>query len=237
MPLRALIFDVDGTLAETEEAHRLAFNQAFAESGLDWVWDRTTYHVLLDVSGGAERLRSFINGLPPQQQPPHLDALIADLHRRKSTIYTARLKAGEFGFRPGVLRLMAEARRQGLVLAIASNTSRRGVEALLERATDEWGIAHPFAAIACGEDAPRKKPDPQVYQLVLDHLGLPAASCLAIEDSTNGVRAAISAGLAVVVSKSICTLRSDFTGARAVFDNLARVTLADLIRLHGDSRA
>ncbi|HYH19994.1 MAG TPA: HAD-IA family hydrolase [Azospirillum sp.] len=232
MVLRALIFDVDGTLAETEEAHRDAFNRTFAEFGLPWSWDRALYRELLRVSGGKERIRAFVARHDPARDTAGLDNLVASLHRRKTELYTTTVAAGGVPLRPGVERLIGEARAAGLTLAVATTTTRANVLALMDGATGGAGHGW-FATLACAEDAPRKKPDPQVYRVTLDRLGLPATACLALEDSTNGVRAARAAGIPVVVSESVYTDGDDFTGASAIFPDLASVTLDDLRRLHG----
>jgi HAD superfamily hydrolase (TIGR01509 family) len=218
MTLNALIFDVDGTLAETEEAHRNAFMRAFAQAGLNWNWPPKLYRKLLKVSGGRERILAFDPDASPE--------LVAALHRRKTEIYTGMVASGRVMLRPGIERLIGEAREAGIRLAIASTTSRANVIALLGHRS-EW-----FEVIACGEDAARKKPDPQVYQLVLSRMGLPAGECLALEDSANGVRAACAAGIDVVVSESIYTTGDDFSGALAVFPDLAKVDLGRLRQLH-----
>lgn len=233
MPIRALIFDVDGTLAETEEAHREAFNQTFARLGLPWHWGRDLYRELLRVSGGKERIRRFAQDYDPARiAAADLDDTIKALHQRKTELYTAAVRAGSAPFRPGVLALIAEARRAGLPIAIATTTTRANVVALLDGATAGEGHAW-FRAIACAEDAPVKKPDPQVYHVALQQLGVAAADCLALEDSVNGVRAARAAGVPVVVSESIFTAGDDFTGALAVFPDFGQVTLAKLSALHG----
>jgi HAD superfamily hydrolase (TIGR01509 family) len=217
MSLTALIFDVDGTLAETEEAHRDSFNLAFAEAGLDWHWDRPLYRELLKVSGGRERIMAFAPDTGAER--------LAALHRAKTAHYTRLIQEGDVSLRPGIEPLIAQARAEGLRLAIASTTSRANIDALLgERVA--W-----FEVIASGEDAAVKKPDPAIYRLVLDRLGLPPESCLAIEDSANGLRAALGAGLRVVVTQSVYSSDDDFTGALAVYPDLGPVDLDRLRRL------
>jgi len=216
MPLAALIFDVDGTLAETEEVHRESFNAAFVAAGLDWRWDRPLYRSLLKVSGGRERLRAYA--------PDASDALIADLHQAKTAHYTRMVREGALSFRPGIEPLIEQASDEGLKMALATTTSRANIDALLgERCA--W-----FDVIVCGEDTPRKKPDPSVYHLVQERLGLPAARCLVIEDSAHGVQAARGAGLDVVVTESVYTGGDDFTGALAVYPDLGGIDL-DRLRL------
>lgn len=212
----ALIFDVDGTLAETEDAHRLAFNAAFAEAGLDWVWDVALYRRLLDVTGGKERIRFHLDqaGLPPLP----LDA-IARLHARKTELYVAHVDAGRLALRPGIARLIGQARAAGVPLAIATTTSLANVESLL-RST--LGADSPgwFAAIGAGDMVARKKPAPDVYEWVLGRLGLPPARCVAFEDSRNGLDAALAAGLPTVITVSRYTDDQSFPGALAVLDHL-----------------
>jgi HAD superfamily hydrolase (TIGR01509 family) len=234
--LRALIFDVDGTLAETEEAHRAAFNRAFAAFGLPWVWDRALYRVLLRVAGGKERIGAFIGGHDPERAAGgNLDTLIGALHRHKTALYTHAVAAGTVAYRPGIVALVEEAHGAGLPLAIATTTSRANVDALLAGAP---GALDPgwFAAIKCAEDAPRKKPDPQVYQAALKALGIPAAQALAIEDSRNGVLAAGACGVPVLVTESVYTAGDGFPEAVAVLPDLGGLRLADLRRLHRSAK-
>ncbi|MBI3444248.1 MAG: HAD-IA family hydrolase [Magnetospirillum sp.] len=217
--IAALIFDVDGTLAETEEAHRYAFNRAFSEAWLNWTWNQAIYRQLLKVSGGKERILTFAPDASPE--------LVAGLHGRKTQIYTKMVASGQVSFRPGIESLISSARAQGLKLAIASTTTRANVEALLgaRRAF--------FEVIACAEDVRRKKPDPEVFDLVIKRLDLPADKCLVLEDSINGLKAAQAAGLATVVTPSLYTRGQDFSGALAVLPDLGGVTLAKLIELKG----
>lgn len=221
MKIKALIFDVDGTLAETEEAHRHAFNRAFGETGLDWHWDPGLYRSLLKVSGGKERLRAFAES----RQYPASGALILALHRRKTEIYTAQVATGAVPLRPGIARLLTEARQAGLRLAIATTTTRANVTALMAGTGIEPGW---FKTMACSDDAPVKKPHPQVYELVLSRLDLPPSQCLAIEDSANGLRAAKAAGLAAVITPSLYTAGDDLSGAKAVWPDLDAVSLSML---------
>lgn len=228
--LQALIFDVDGTLAETEEAHRAAFNQAFAAFGLPWVWDRALYRVLLRVAGGKERIRAFVGRNDPEwATTENLDTLIGALHRYKTALYTRAVASGTVPYRPGVVTLIEEAHGAGLPMAIATTTSRANVDALLAGAP---GALDPgwFAAIKCAEDAPRKKPDPQVYQEALAALDIPADRALAIEDSRNGVMAARACGVPVLVTESVYTAGDGFAEALAVLRDLDGVRLGDLRR-------
>ena len=220
MNLQALIFDVDGTLAETEEVHRKAFNRAFADAGLDWHWSRERYRELLAVSGGKERIRHFIGeDDPAQAQRPDLDAWIAGLHQAKTRHYAEMMAAGEAELRPGVERLIREAHRIGLRLAIATTTSMANITALFDATMGHEALAW-FEVIGAAEQAPVKKPDPSVYLWVLEQLKLPPDACLAIEDTRNGVQAATAAGIPVLVTESFYSQGEDFTGAIAVLTDL-----------------
>ena len=218
--LQAIIFDVDGTLAETEEIHRTAFNQAFAEAKLSWHWSETQYRDLLKVAGGKERLEHFIDmiggiGLGVSR----VNRLIDDLHRRKTAIYAGMIASGAAGLRSGVAELIEGARQENIRLAIATTTSRPNVDTLLQNTLGETG-ADAFEVIAAGDSTPRKKPAPDVFLAALDGLKLCARDCLAIEDSGNGLRAATDAGLLTLVTPSAYTRGDTFAGAARVVESL-----------------
>ena len=201
--LRALVWDVDGTLAETEhDGHRVAFNAAFADEGLPWHWDEALYGELLAITGGKERLLAWWQRLDPAAAAtPAAAERIARLHARKTAHYVALVDRGAVALRPGVQRLLAEARTQGLTLAIATTTSPANVDALL-RTTLGPDAPGWFACIGAGDVVPRKKPAPDIYAWVLARLGLAAGEALAIEDSAPGAQAATAAGLPVLVTRS-----------------------------------
>lgn len=212
--LAALIFDVDGTLAETEELHRRAFNEIFTSSGLSWHWDQAMYARLLEVTGGKERIAHFIAA---HGGAPALDAAaIATLHRDKTARYTALVQPGGIALRPGVVRLIEEARGQGLRLAIATTTSRPNIDALLRATLSD----NPFEVIAAGDEVTAKKPAPDVYRLALSRLGLEPAMCLAIEDTLNGLLSAQGAGLRCLITTSTYGGQGPFPGALAVVSHL-----------------
>jgi HAD superfamily hydrolase (TIGR01509 family) len=202
--LKALLWDVDGTLAETErDGHRVAFNLAFAEAGLNWVWTEQRYAELLQVTGGCERILADMAKraeAPASQQ--HKDALARQLHLRKNQHYAELVAAGRIHARTGVLALIHEAAAAGLVQAIVTTTSRSNVQALLPTLLGPHWAAW-FSAVLCGEDTERKKPDPEVYTLALQHLGLAPHEVLAIEDSTPGAKAAHAAGVPLLLRPSV----------------------------------
>jgi HAD superfamily hydrolase (TIGR01509 family) len=217
MPLEALFFDVDGTLAETEEVHRAAFNQAFAHFGLSWVWDAVLYGELLSVSGGLERIRHYVLAHAPPGGEMALER-IEDIHRYKLDVYTRLVDDGAARLRPGVERLIDEARSRGLKLAIASSTARDNVMALLLATLDTRG-PDLFHVIEAGDGGP-KKSGLAAYRNALAALGVDPARCIAFEDAPTGLRAAMEAGLRVVVTPSLYTVGRDFTGALAVVSHL-----------------
>lgn len=223
MNVKAIIFDVDGTLADTEDAHRHAFNKAFAEAGLDWNWDVALYDKLLKITGGKERINFFINSyLPNFQKPADYDGFIKNLHQLKTAHYTAMLREGHIPLRPNIKRLITDAKNAGLKLAIATTTSPENVTTLLQQGLGEHGEAL-FDVIGCGDIVPQKKPAPDIYDWVLDKLNLDAADCIALEDSENGLRSSLAAGVKTFVTTNYYTSKQDFSGAAAVFDDLSNL--------------
>lgn len=216
-PLKALIWDVDGTLAETErDGHRVAFNLAFEACGVPWHWDEAHYGHLLNVSGGLERLlydmasRADAPVLPNERQ-----ALAQVVHARKTEIYVELVNDGVIPLRPGVAELMAQCRERGVRMAIATTTHRTNVEALLRvHLGPRW--AQQFDALVCGEDVTLKKPDPEVYQKVLSSLDLEPLHTVAIEDSPGGVAAACAADVPVIVTQSAYFANATIDGAIAI---------------------
>jgi HAD superfamily hydrolase (TIGR01509 family) len=229
-PLRALVFDVDGTLADTESFHLQAFNAAFAEAGLDWVWDEALYTQLLDVSGGKERILYWWNRTRCNMVDIDGSAVretIERIHLAKTALYEAMVNEGKVTLRPGVLALIEDACRNDVQLAIATTTSPVNVSSLLRRAIGgDWRLYFPVVCDA--STAPLKKPHPQVYRQVVNRLGLPPAACLAFEDSANGLRSALGAGLDTVITPTRFTANHEFAGALRVLEWLANVRVKDL---------
>ena len=218
--LQALLFDVDGTLADTEEVHRQAFNETFRAAGLDWVWSPERYHELLRVTGGKERIRHYmLQEQAGEALPPDTDEFIAGLHADKTSAYVRLLPAGQVPLRPGVDRLIREAHEKGLRLAIVTTTTPANVSALFKHSfgghEDDW-----FEVVAAGSIVPHKKPAPDIYNYVLERLGVSAAECLALEDSENGLQAARAAGVEALITVNTYTERQDFSAAAAVLDHL-----------------
>jgi HAD superfamily hydrolase (TIGR01509 family) len=218
----ALLWDVDGTLAETElQGHRCAFNRAFAEAGLPWCWDPPRYLELLRISGGRERIRHFLQQV---EAGPVAAERVEALQAAKQRHYCALVAAGELQLRPGVARLMAEAASAGLRQAIVTTSGRAAVAALLERLLPEAERILPLWI--CGDDVAQKKPHPEAYSKALERLGLDPARVVAIEDSGNGVAAACGAGLAVLVTRSASSAQepaSAFSAAAAQLDHLGEL--------------
>lgn len=219
MKLEALLFDVDGTLADTErDGHRVAFNRAFAKAGLDWDWSVDLYGDLLSVTGGKERIRHYLDYYNTDfKRPDKLDEFIAELHREKTEQYTDLLATGAIPLRPGVLRLLQEARESGLRLAIATTTTPANVSALLQNTIGAEGESW-FEVIAAGDIVPEKKPAPDIYLYALQQMNLSAEQCMAFEDSENGILSSQQAGLRTVVTINGYTENHNFDGACIVLD-------------------
>ncbi len=215
--LKALIFDCDGVLVDTErDAHRVGFNRAFAQMGIDADWDVALYGKLLLVAGGKERMRVYFDEYGWPEGTADRDALIAELHKVKTAI-TSEL-VSTLPVRPGVLRIIDEARAAGVRLGVCTTSNPKFIDAVLDLFGAERKAAFEF--VHAGDVVAKKKPAPDIYLLALDTLGLPAHECLVVEDSRNGLLAARGAGLPVLITTSTYTVDEDFTGAAKVVPEL-----------------
>ncbi len=220
--LEAIIFDVDGTLADTErDGHRVAFNRAFSDEGLDWNWTPELYGELLQVTGGKERIQFYIKNHCPDFMPSSgdLNGFIAGLHASKTRYYVQLLKEGKIPLRSGVKRLINEAREQGIRLAIATTTTPENVTALLESTLGMESLSW-FEVIAAGDIVPAKKPDPAIFDYALEQLNLKPDVCLAVEDSINGIKSSLGANLKTIITVNTYTENDDFSGASLVISDM-----------------
>ena len=220
MSCEALIFDVDGTLADTEEVHRQAFNLAFGACRLDWIWEPPLYGELLQVTGGKERIASYIERLQlPAAQRRGLNDLIPEIHRAKTRLYEELIQVGHVRPRAGVRRLMMEARDAGIRVALATTTSPENIEPLITAGFGHQALNW-FDAIAAGDVVARKKPAPDIYNVALKSLGVDPARAIAVEDSAIGVASAKAAGLFTVATPNMWTYDQDFTAADLLLSSL-----------------
>jgi HAD superfamily hydrolase (TIGR01509 family) len=231
--IKALIFDCDGVLVDTErDAHRVGFNRAFAQMGIDAEWDVDLYGRLLLVAGGKERMRAYFDefGWPAGSETEEQRVeLIAALHKTKTQI-TSELVSSLPG-RPGILRIIDEAIAAGVELGVCTTSNPKFIDAVLDLFGAERKAA--FAFVHAGDVVSKKKPDPEIYELAKRSLGLPVHECMVIEDSRNGLLAATGAGLPTLITTSTYTVDEDFTGAARVVPELGdepnvNVRLADL---------
>ncbi len=228
MNLKALIFDVDGTLADTEEAHRRAFNEAFRQHGLDWNWSKPRYAHLLSTTGGKERLAAYIDSLPlGLAERQALRGRIASIHATKTDFYASMVAAGQVSLREGVAQLIDEAASANVQLAIASTTTLANIEILLRATLGRYAIQR-FAVVGAGDQVRHKKPAPEIYRFVLRELARSARECAAIEDSCNGLMAAKAAGLYTVVTPSFWTRAQNFSAADLVLPSLSLLGIREI---------
>ncbi len=234
--MKALIFDCDGVLVDTErDGHRVAFNRAFEALGIDAAWDVPTYGELLLIAGGKERMRSYFdhNGWPAGRSETH-DELILALHKTKTAIFMEIIKSGQLPLRPGIARIVDEAIAAGVRLGVCTTSDPKAIDGVLDLFGPERKAKFEF--VLAGDVVSRKKPDPEIYNLAKQSFRLPASDCVVIEDSRNGLLAATGAGLACLITMSTYTTDEDFSEAAAVTPELGdppnvRITLDDLAQL------
>jgi len=233
--VKALLFDCDGVLADTErDGHRVAFNQAFSAKGLDVVWDVALYDELLRIAGGKERMRLHFDQRGWPAGVTDKAALIQELHHLKTDLFMKIVESGKMPLRPGVKRLADEAIGAGVQLAVCSTSNQRAVTAIVETLLGAERRAK--FAIFAGDIVARKKPAPDIYNLARERMALQATDCVVVEDSRNGLLAAKEAGMRCLITKSSYTQHEDFSEADLVVDELGdapgiRVRLEDLERL------
>jgi HAD superfamily hydrolase (TIGR01509 family) len=234
--MQALIFDCDGVLVDTErDGHRVAFNQAFARAGFDIEWDVALYGELLRIAGGKERMRHYFDsqGWPETADDDH-DAFLAEMHKTKTAIFADLIASGELPLRAGVLRLVDEAIAANVRLGVCTTSNPKSIDAVLDLMGPERKSRFEF--VLAGDIVSRKKPDPEIYDLARSKLDLPSHECIVVEDSRNGLLAAIGAGLPCFITTSTYTIEEDFTEAVGVAPELGdppdkTVTLAELSSL------
>jgi HAD superfamily hydrolase (TIGR01509 family) len=222
---RCVLFDVDGTIAETEgHAHLPAFNQALEEAGLDWRWTTADYKRLLKTAGGFERLLRFA-----AENGDDVEALrdtLAAVHKNKNRHFAAIMASGAVKPRAGFVDLVISLARNNIGWCVVTTTSRGNWEALWNYSLAPLGLPSP-EVIVCGEDVTAKKPDPEAYLLALKRLNIPAAQCCAIEDSRNGLLAARAAGLEVAIVRSEFFSDEHFEEAARVVNELHDLSVID----------
>jgi HAD superfamily hydrolase (TIGR01509 family) len=242
--LRAIIFDCDGVLVDTErDGHRVGFNRAFKQFGIDADWDVALYGKLLQVAGGKERMRAYFDeyGWPAGAESEEAkDALIKDLHKAKTEITASLVGEGALQLRPGVSRIVDEALASDVILGVCTTSNPRFIEAVLDLFGPERKAR--FGFVHAGDVVAKKKPDPEIYELAKMSLRLPVHECIVIEDSRNGLLAAKGAALPTLITTSTYTVDEDFSEADRVVPELGdapniNITLADLAELAAEHEA
>lgn len=218
--LKALIFDVDGTIADTErDGHRVAFNLAFAEDGLRVQWDIPTYGEYLKIAGGKERIRKMVTAPEFEKKIDNVEEYIKKLHKRKTELFIELVEKGKLPLRPGIKRLIEEAHKEGIRLAVASTSNEKSVHTvlsvLLGKEIKKW-----FELILAGDIVSKKKPDPEIYNLIGRKMEIKPSDCLVVEDSRNGLLAAKAAGMKCIITTNVYTKHEDFSEADLVVDSL-----------------
>ncbi len=219
--MNALIFDCDGVLADTERhGHLPAFNATFEQYGLPVRWSEDDYAEKLKIGGGKERMAGLFDDPSFAAAVGDGDRaqLLAEWHKTKTAIFQELVANGKVPTRPGIARIIGDAKDAGWTVAVASTSAEASVRAVLENAVGP-GTASGIPVFA-GDIVPAKKPDPAIYRLTVSKLALDPAATLVVEDSRNGLRAATGAGLACLVTVNGYTRDEDFTEATLVVSGL-----------------
>jgi HAD superfamily hydrolase (TIGR01509 family) len=234
--MKALIFDCDGVLVDTErDGHRVAFNRAFEALGMPHRWDVELYGRLLKISGGKERMKHYFDQVGWPEKVQDRTQFIGQLHRLKTDCFMSIIESGELPLRPGIARLVDEAAERGVILAVCSTSNERSVNLVVERLLGSQRRTR-FSAVLAGDVVSRKKPDPEIYLLALRRLGLSPSECLVLEDSRNGLLAARGAGIRCLITTNGYTENEDFSEASMIVPELGdppqvRLTINDLFKL------
>lgn len=214
-PIRAIFFDQDGVIIDTErDGHRVSFNETFREFGFDFAWGIEEYHRLLQVAGGKERMKHYLQtaGFGKPVPENEVDELIARMHKRKTALFIEMIEAGRLPLRPGIHRFMQEAVAAGLRLGVCTTSNEKAAHAIAHQILKDI----PFELVLAGDVVEKKKPAPDIYNLALAKTGLKPEECFVVEDSRNGVLAARAAGLRVLATTNVYTEQEDLSPAEII---------------------
>jgi len=213
--LKAIFFDQDGVIIDTErDGHRVSFNETFKEFGFSFEWGVTEYHELLQISGGKERMKHYLQtkGFGKPVLPEQADDLIARMHKRKTALFIEMVESGRLPLRPGIHRFMLEAVAAGLKLGVCTTSNEKAAHAIAYQILQDI----PFEVVLAGDVVEKKKPAPDIYKLGLDKTGLSPADVFVVEDSRNGVLAGKAAGLRVLATTNVYTEKEDLSPADVI---------------------
>ncbi|HET7012129.1 MAG TPA: HAD-IA family hydrolase [Anaerolineales bacterium] len=210
--LKGIFFDQDGVIIDTErDGHRVSFNETFKEFGFPFTWGVEEYHELLQISGGKERMKHYLQtkGFGKPVPPEEADDLIARMHKRKTAMFIEMVEGGKLPLRPGIHRFMREAVAARIQLGVCTTSSETAAHAIAYQVLKDI----PFKVVLAGDVVSKKKPDPEIYKLALEKTGLRPEECLVVEDSRNGVLAGKAAGMRVLATTNVYTEQEDLSPA------------------------
>lgn len=213
--IQAIFFDQDGVIIDTErDGHRVSFNETFKEFGYDFAWDVDEYHELLQISGGKERMKHYLQtkGFGKPVPPAEVDDLIGRMHKRKTALFIEMVESGRLPLRPGIHRFMREAVAAGLKLGVCTTSSEKAAHAIAYQILKDV----PFEVVLAGDVVEKKKPAPDIYNLALQKTGLRPDQVFVVENSRNGVLAGKAAGLRVVATTNVYTEKEDLSPAEVI---------------------